>query len=392
MARLLTLGAETADHAAEIPGLGTGSATSTTRARTGSRSFSNAIVSFTHTGTLGRAYFTRQYILKTANPGSAAHFFRLNGIISLNLQINVDGTLSIKGNGGAEIYTTAETLNNEQWYRIESKWILNSGSSDDTFELYIDGLLRYTSSTLSISTSTHDSIAICVSSASTVYVDDVAFNDDQGSSQNSYPGPGKVVLLIPISDAQVGSWTGGSGGTSNLSLAVDNIPPAGTATESNTTQIESVDASGDNSTDEYRANLQTYSTGGLTAQDVIAVIHPLINDGEDVATGTKTGSFGLQSNPSQSYSTFTFGDNIGALGTWPTGWRTHLGNPIYNPAVTLGSSPVLAVRKTDTGTRVASVDFMGVYVEYYTPSVFEGQKYHDPKIYPSVPVQQRSRW
>ena len=28
----------------------------------------------------------------------------------------------------------------------------------------------------------------------------VALNDDQGTHQNTYPGPGKVVLLKPTSD------------------------------------------------------------------------------------------------------------------------------------------------------------------------------------------------
>lgn len=40
--------------------------------------------------------------------------------------------------------------------------------------------------------------------------------------------------------------------------------------------------------------------------------------------------------------------------------------------MTLSSNPVLAIRKTDSGTRVASVDFMGLYVEY-SPAVAAGK-------------------
>jgi len=200
--------------------------------------------------------------------------------------------------------------------------------------------------------------------------DDWATNDNNGADQNSWPGAGSVVLCKPISDSQDGSWTGGAGGTGiDLSLAVSSTPPVGTAAETNTTQIESVDSSGDNATDEYRANLTTYTDAGIGASDTINVLHPLINHGEDVSTGTKTGSFGLQSNPSQTYATFTFGDDVGGLGTFPTNWRTKLSSPVYSPSVTKGSSPVLAVRKTDTGTRVASVDFMGLNVEY-VPAAF----------------------
>jgi hypothetical protein len=194
--------------------------------------------------------------------------------------------------------------------------------------------------------------------------DDIALNDSTGASQNSWPGGGQVVTCFPISDVQDGSWTGGAGGTGDLSDAVNNIPPVGTATETNATQIESADGSGDNATDEYRANLTTYTNAGIGAADTITLIQPTIIHGEDVGTGTKTGSFGLQSNPSQTYATFTYGDDGGALGTYDTLWPVKVGDPVYAPSPTLGSSPVLAVRKTDAGTRVASVCAMGLNIEY----------------------------
>lgn len=198
-----------------------------------------------------------------------------------------------------------------------------------------------------------------------MHVDDFAVNDSTGSANNSWPGAGGVVRMLPTADSQRGSWTGGSGGTTNLFDALDNVPPAGTASESNTTQIESTDDSGDNATDEYRASMGSYTTAGVPADATIDGIIQLIAHGEDASAGTKTGSFGLQANPAETYQTFTYGDDAGALGTYPTNWGG-LGIMI-EPAVqpTLGSALIMAVRTTNSSSsRVRSVCALWAYVGY----------------------------
>lgn len=296
--------------------------------------------------------------------------FEAAGVSSLHgvrVRVNTSGQLELFSlQAGIGILYTTAALTANQWYQVEVGWMIASGAGDDYAELKLDGVSLFSSTTTNIGTSVHLQVAFHTTSGGGINMDtdDVALNDNQGASQNTFPGEGKVVLCVPISDSQDGSWTGGAGGVGDLSTAVDNKPPIGTAAETDLTQIESIDASGDNATDEYRANLTTYTNAGIGASDTITLIQPIINHGEDVSTGTKTGSFGMQANPAAAYATFTFGDDAGALGTWATNWRTAYGTPSYAPSVTLGSSPVLAVRKTDTGTRVASVDAMGLYVEY----------------------------
>src|SRR5213079_3376565 len=68
-------------------------------------------------------------------------------------------------------------------------------------------------------------------------IDDVAINDISGTTQTSWPGEGNIVLLKPTSDNQIGSWTGGAGGTTNLWDAVNNTPPVGITGGSNTATI-----------------------------------------------------------------------------------------------------------------------------------------------------------
>jgi hypothetical protein len=85
-----------------------------------------------------------------------------------------------------------------------------------------------------------------------------------------------------------------------------------------------------------------------------------------VATGTKTGSIRILSNPADAGAVaFTFGHNVGALGTHPTNWACTPTNFVERPTVDVGTSPQMALRKTDTGSRVGSVELLGVYVDYY---------------------------
>jgi|GEM_PF-2094840 len=60
------------------------------------------------------------------------------------------------------------------------------------------------------------------------YIDDIAVNDDQGSSQNTWAGAGNIGLLLPAGAGDSNTWltnSGGSGTTSNYTL-VDKIPPS----------------------------------------------------------------------------------------------------------------------------------------------------------------------
>jgi len=374
VARLVTAGAETGDAAAE--GGGSSFLTTAAAARTGTAGYrvGSALVSgpsYPVAYVLGRTYYHRFYFRKNTDPSAEQQLCsngQSNGFV---IRLQTSGVLRLMVNAGATIADSA-VLNNDQWYRVEYSTTINSGSADDSAELLIDGVSAGSGSSLTAATGVGTQWNITTDDVGTaVDLDDIGINDDQGADQNTWPGAGSVVLCKPISDSQDGSWTGGAGGTGiDLSLAVSSTPPVGTAAETNTTQIESVDSSGNNATDEYRANLTTYTDAGIGASDTINVLQAIINHGEDVNTGTKTGSFGLQSNPSQTYGTFTFGDNVGALGTFPTNWRSSFGPAAYSPSPTRGSSPVLAVRKTDTGTRVASVDFMGLYVEY-VPADFD---------------------
>jgi hypothetical protein len=195
---------------------------------------------------------------------------------------------------------------------------------------------------------------------------DYYFDDFVADDGSAVIGAGQQILLKPISDNARGSWTGGAGGTTNLFEAINNIPPIGTASETDLTQIENAT---NTANQDGLFNTQSYATGGVGAFDTVNAVMAIVNDGEDVATGTKTGGVWVNSNPAQAAGgqSFDYGDDGGALGTFPSGWKTHVGAVAASPSVTLGTSPVVGIRATSATTRVRSADFLGIYVDY-TPA------------------------
>lgn len=310
----------------------------------------------------------RFYLRVTTLPATARRVISSNNA-NLSILLNPSGTLTLRADfGSVDIGTSTVALTDTaRWYNIEAGVVAGNGT------LRIDGETQVSAATSLTAIGVRFGADDTVAATYTAYVDDAVLDNA------AWPGDSKIILLKPISDAQIGSWTGGAGGVSNLFNAVDNTPPTGTATETDATQIESIDGSGDNATDEYRVNLQSYATGGISASATVRAIESLIWHGEDVSTGTKTGSLAIISNPNVgTYDAFTFGADGGALGTFPATWVAQKNATVTDsPTVTISSSPQIAVRKTDAGTRVASVCFIGLKVEYIDRSLAIGRRHRN---------------
>lgn len=296
----------------------------------------------------------------------------LNPSINWSVRLKSTGALALFNPSNAQVGSDSAILSTGVWYRVEIWATSGNLGSPGNGELRLDGVTVASGTSTATVTDLATIYIGWYSSPGTnkvLYVDDVAINNSLGTSQNTWPGDGSEVFLRAISDAQVGSWAAGAGGTTNLWDAVDNTPPTGSASPTNTSQIGSVDTTGNNATDEYRVNLETYASKGIQAGDTITLVQAVIMHGERVATGTKTGSFAILSNPTQSgVDTFTFGADAGAVGTWPTNWAGNFGTAQHLPSVVLGTSPVVAVRKTDAGSTSADVTVLGLMVEYIPSS------------------------
>lgn len=298
----------------------------------------------------------RVYVRVTTLPASTRLLIGTIGASQLNVRLKSDGALELYNNTTLLGTSTTKLTDTSRWYRIE----VRSGTITSDELLRIDGVGEVSGSITSLSTGGTVGAGDTVAATYTAYFDDMAVDD------TTWPGEGKIVLLVPISDnARATLWTGGVGGTTNLFDAVNNTPPIGTATETDLTQIEHAGGAA-GSTDAYDANMTSYATAGIAASDTITAIQFWIWHGEDSATGTKLLNFSLVSNPTQasSLANFTAGNDVGALGTFNVNWTRTQNGIISSPSVTVGTSPVMRVVRPETASRVASVCFMGMYVEY----------------------------
>lgn len=282
------------------------------------------------------------------------------------LTLNTDGTLTIaQGNGSVSGTSSLALSADATWHLID----VDASGTNRT--LFVDGV-QWAQATGAVAAAAQGSLNLgtasgAVASTFDIFVDDLMVDN---STSSGGIGAGAALLLIPTAGNAAGSWTDGAGGTGDIHGSVDNIPPIGVAASTAGAKIKN-GVSG--TALDYVATMQTYLAAGIPAGSIINAIQAICNDGEEVATGTKSGGIWCASNPAQSAVTvgtgvgFDYGDNAGALATFPTGWVTHFGIVASAPSVTLGTAPTVTVRKGSSTTRVVDVDFMGLYVDYTPP-------------------------
>lgn len=400
MARILTSGAESGDLTIEnVASTVTNSGVvgfDTITFRSGARSFkcsSNDPVSRAFiknsggfTAVLGTTYFGRAYLNFTNLPTNTFRIvdWTVNNTQIIGARISAVGKLQLWNETGTPAQIGSDsvvTLVTGKWYRIELKLSVAAGPLNNV-ELQLDGVSVASATGLALTASTATwlfqagFIGTSGIGGGPCYIDDYAINDSTGASQTSWPGSGKVVLLLPISDSAGGTgWTLGTGTAlgGNGFKAVSNTPPQGVAdltAGSDTKQIRNA-ASAANSN--YDANLRSYSTAGILTGATINVLVPVIATAAPVSTSAKLGTVGIASNPAIANIALGAAGTSGAFwqgnaaGTYAAGWKVSYGTTTYAPSVTLGTSPVMRVTQVTASTRIAMVCFMGMQVDY-TPA------------------------
>jgi hypothetical protein len=269
------------------------------------------------------------------------------------LKLNSIGQIVVFNAAGTSIGTSTTALSTGAWHWIGVRWGAFTGVC-----LQINGVNEVSGT----QTGTPSDLFGCSGTESTaidIYFDDIITND------TDFLGPSKVDIALPISDnTRTAVVTGDGAGTTNLWDAVNNTPPTGvaSASETATTNIEYPAST----TEDYIANLETYTTLGLVPTDSIIAVQSAIRHGEDIAVGTKTmQNVGALTNPTYAgVSTVTFGLDGGAHGADVGGfWAMHFGTVQQNPSVTLGTSPTIRASRTSE-TRVGCIDFMGMLVAW----------------------------
>jgi hypothetical protein len=331
-------------------------------------------VRFPNTGGDGVGTWTRIYVYFAAFPNSATDRQVISRPSGYDVRINNTGTLALTF-GGTVIGSRSAALSLNTWYRIDFYQKMSVAGNDEAEARVTADAVNAATSVIATDSGTNRGATASTNSdigtptaavGIDMYIAGVAINDDTGGSENSWVTPGRVVYLLSASDnARVG-FTGGGGATTKLYDAVNNVPPAGAAsTGTDASQIGSANA---NTTDHYDPNLAAYTDalgsggGGMGVNDKVTLVQPYLRVGSSSASGRSCGIQSL-SNPVVAEVTKSSPLQIAAA-EFSTTWNTGVGAYTYAPSVTLGTGPVLKVRKATSTVDNVMVDAVGMLVEY----------------------------
>jgi hypothetical protein len=274
MARIKTIGFEKQSLTANVEITSTGGAPTidTTTKRSGSaamRAVSSgggaafAIYDFL-TADSNVGHYARTYIYPTAASsasGAILAFLNTAGTQRGRIWMTTGGTLQLLDS--AAIYgsdSPAVTMN--AWNMVELFYFNNTGSARAELAARLNGVLWASTTT---STNVGGISRLAFGSIDTVTLDirhdDLAINDTSGAAQNSWPGEGKVGMLLPnaAGDNAMGIIVGG---TATAWEAVDEITPDDATTYYNL----------DANNDILDVNLQAASTTGMASTDTVTLV------------------------------------------------------------------------------------------------------------------------
>jgi hypothetical protein len=272
----------------------------------------------------------------------------------------------------------------DTWYMLELATRFGTGAVDYC-EMRVDGVSIASGSSLNISDNPitqfglgllSNAIAAAPSYTMVAVIDDVAVNDSTGSSQTSWPGPGKVVALLPTADdASSGvNWTVNTTNvTTNRFAAVDNNPPIGVVFTSRTATSQVINQAKD-TVGLYVPTLGAYSAslasggGGISAGDTVTLVVAVASVGNSSTTSRSIG-LNVGSNTGTAPTEVTLSSGGVAAAAWPTGWTYMASNPVYTPSVTLGTAPTVKLRKNASVTDAVMAASLALYVEYVPAAV-----------------------
>jgi hypothetical protein len=270
-----------------------------------------------------RTYYFREYVYLSALPSVDNTIIQgYNTAFStptFQIRVKTNGTVEVRNGAFTLIGTSTTALTAGAWHRIEVRVRIATGGNDQ-IELRINGgAAEVLNNNVAIAAVAQGGWRVgCTSDASNIdiYHDDVAVNDDQGADQNSWCGDGKVILLPAGSVTSRGAnWFGGSGGTTNLHEAVNNIPPTGknTAGSTDADQVENAVNSAGAAADRFDIETVTYASM-LNSADTVTLVQALAQGGS--AASARTMRLEALSNPVLAQVTHA---TVEALSTSPAG-------------------------------------------------------------------------
>lgn len=189
--------------------------------------------SFRHVSSAGNGpYWGRGYLNVTTRPSADNSIIRLEASgIPLRVALTSTGTLKLIDEIGT-IGTSAGALTNGQWYRLEVLFDSTGGAGTHIAKLRVDGVEVVAATNRTFTNPTIQQFGFggnLNSETQTVgdwWWDDIAINDSTGTAQNSYPGEGHIIHLLPTANGDANSGTARGGADSGADWSqINEVTP-----------------------------------------------------------------------------------------------------------------------------------------------------------------------
>lgn len=325
-------------------------------------------VTLNWTGVTGRWFYARAWFYVTSLPLAARQIAVIlqTATVMRMMYHHPDGTISSSNSYGATPHS-APILANE-WHCFEIGAM--SDGADLFWKLRLDGN-EFSSLSLGFTQIVNRVRFGTVSGAtesSTIYFDDLAINDDQGSNQNSWPDvKGKIVLVSPASDLAVGAnWTLGqsTAPAGQAYNSVNNTPPLGVANNvagADPKQIRNAVASITQPAADADLKCSPYSSV-VPAGNTIKILQPIFEMGHTSATVIGHVDIGVIDKPNLGVIDMSI--PVGAQGNFTTFWNRSPDVIAHNPSVVLSDEAVLRIGRRTATALSQNCCFAGLMLEY----------------------------
>lgn len=287
MARLWSSGAELNAATASIE-VDTGGGVSdivTSPVRSGTYSFrakktSSGHVPYQHKigAQINRNLWGRIYLYIVTLPAAATHtIMQLDngGSVRAAIRLTSGGVLRLYDDGGAQVGSDSSSLSLNTWYRVELAMDQKTSVGNITADAKLDGTSFASGTYASSQNSDTFQFGGLENTTFEYNFDDIALNDDSGSFQNSFPGAGSIIHLVPDSNGDNSGWLGSDLDSTDNYLLVDEAPPDDSTTD--------VTAGVNNTIDDY--NIQD-TPAAIASGDTINVVQVGVRFNNSVSAGT----------------------------------------------------------------------------------------------------------
>lgn len=224
---------------------------STTLARSGNYGIEQASDNATHfvdyqfsSATAKGPFYGRAYYHFIANGSGTTQIMTFDNSATpttdvVSIEINSNGTLQLRDEDGA-IGSPSAAISTGTWFYLELMIDTTAAAGSHVVTARLNGATFATSSTRNLSVDVNhfyvgsdiDSNTIATSGG--YYIDDVAINDATGSFQNSWPGEGEIIHLLPDGAGDAANWTGAF-------TDVDEVTPDDATTVIESTTLDQVE-------------------------------------------------------------------------------------------------------------------------------------------------------